>query len=221
MSRYRTVEQGEYIASIALSEGFLDWRRVYDHPANAELRRKRPKPNLLLAGDVIFIPDKIEKTEEGATEREHVFQVPSATMEIRLFLHEQQEGQPLANVAYVLIANDTTYKGTTDGEGLVSQKVQIGTPQAILLVPSMKLEWKLQIGHMDPHYEETESEHILTGVQARLANLGYYFGDIDGNLNGATTSAIKQFQRHLLAREDADGTLDDETSQALVDRHKC
>ena len=221
MSKYRTVEQGEYIASIALSEGFLDWRRVYDHPENAELRKKRPKPNILLPGDVVFIPDKQEKTEQGKTEREHVFQIPSGSMEIRLFLHEQQEGQPLANVDYVLTVNDTTYKGTADSNGLVVQKVPIGTPQATLAVPGMRLEWQLQIGQMDPHHQVTEPEHIMTGVQARLANLGYYFGAVDGNLSEATTSAIRQFQRHVMERENADGDLDDETSDALVKRHKC
>jgi hypothetical protein len=33
-----------------------NWRTIYDHPSNADFKRKRPNPNLIFPGDRIFIP---------------------------------------------------------------------------------------------------------------------------------------------------------------------
>jgi LysM domain len=53
-----TVRTGETLATIARKYGHSDWKTIYDHPANAEFQRKRPNPNIILPGDVIFIPDQ-------------------------------------------------------------------------------------------------------------------------------------------------------------------
>jgi hypothetical protein len=56
MSIPYTVKSGGYLGKIALDHGFKDWREVYDHPDNAEFRRKRPDPNKIFPGDVLMIP---------------------------------------------------------------------------------------------------------------------------------------------------------------------
>jgi hypothetical protein len=43
---------------IAGKYGFKDWKAIYDHPSNADFRRRRPNPHLILPGDRIAIPDK-------------------------------------------------------------------------------------------------------------------------------------------------------------------
>lgn len=45
----------------------------------------------------------------------------------------------------------------------------------------------IKIGHLDPVDE-------ISGQQGRLNNLGYYFGDIDGNDSPRFRMAVEEFQ---------------------------
>jgi hypothetical protein len=58
MATTHTVKHGENLTIIARHYGFTDWHTIYDDPANAAFRRKRPNPHLILAGDAIVIPDR-------------------------------------------------------------------------------------------------------------------------------------------------------------------
>ena len=49
MSKRHVVAQGEYFSLIAARFGFA-WKTLYEHPANAELRKKRPDPNVICPG---------------------------------------------------------------------------------------------------------------------------------------------------------------------------
>lgn len=71
MSETYIVKPKETLGGIARAHGFADWRVVYDHPANEKLRAARPNPNQIHAGDKIFIPDKIEKAHDVATDKTH------------------------------------------------------------------------------------------------------------------------------------------------------
>ena len=53
-----TVRSGDTLGKIAGKHGFKDYREIYDHPANAIFKAKRPNPGLIYPGDVIVIPDK-------------------------------------------------------------------------------------------------------------------------------------------------------------------
>ena len=54
---YHTVAQGECLSTIAASYGFRDYRTVYNDPANAEFREKRPNPNVIWgSADVLWLP---------------------------------------------------------------------------------------------------------------------------------------------------------------------
>jgi hypothetical protein len=53
-----TVRSGENLTTIARKYGYSDWKAIYDHPKNMDFKRKRPNPNIIFPGDVIFIPDK-------------------------------------------------------------------------------------------------------------------------------------------------------------------
>jgi N-acetylmuramoyl-L-alanine amidase len=68
----------------------------------------------------------------------------------------------------------------------------------------------LAVGHLDP--DETTS-----GVQARLANLGYYAGPIDGEMNDATREAVIAFR--LAELGDETDVVDDAFTEALVKAH--
>jgi len=58
MPRTHVVVEGESLSTIAAAEGFRDFRKLYDAPENAELRKKRPNPNLIRPGDEVVIPDR-------------------------------------------------------------------------------------------------------------------------------------------------------------------
>lgn len=72
MATTHTVQEGESLVTIAKQYGFLNWKTIFDDPANAELRKTRPTPNSLVPGDVVAIPDKKPKKVNVATTREHV-----------------------------------------------------------------------------------------------------------------------------------------------------
>ena len=57
MAQVHEVKQGECLSSIARRFGFRDWKKIYQHPMNADLRQKRPNPNVLHPGDRIFISE--------------------------------------------------------------------------------------------------------------------------------------------------------------------
>jgi len=56
-----TVKPGETLSAIAKQYGLPSWRELYNDPANAAFRTKRPNPNLIHPGDKINIPGKDPK----------------------------------------------------------------------------------------------------------------------------------------------------------------
>ncbi len=75
MPTNHTVKEGESLITIAKQYGFLNWRTIYDAPENAELRRTRGRPNAILPGDVVSVPDKKPKKVSIATTKEHVIKL--------------------------------------------------------------------------------------------------------------------------------------------------
>ncbi len=53
-----TVVSGESLSKIAKNYSVNSWVQIYEHPANATFRAKRPNPNLIYPGDLIFIPNQ-------------------------------------------------------------------------------------------------------------------------------------------------------------------
>jgi len=85
-----TVKQGDCISSIAQKHG-LFWDKVWNHPKNAKLQETRKDPNVLSPGDVVFVPDKEEKEESGATEQRHRFKKKGVPAKLRLRIMEEPE----------------------------------------------------------------------------------------------------------------------------------
>ena len=66
------VKQGDCISSIAFENGFFP-DTIWNHPSNAELKKKREDPHVLLPGDMVFIPDKRPKEVSEPTNQVHKF----------------------------------------------------------------------------------------------------------------------------------------------------
>ena len=213
-----TVEQGEYLGSIAARYGFKNWRTIYEHPQNQEFRKRRPNPNVIYPGDVVFIPDKDQKTVSCATGESHDFRVKTAQHWLKIILKDSDRNL-LQNVDYRLAIGDQTYTGNTGTDGRVNQKIPVDATEATLTVEALGLGWNLKIGHLDPVHDDPQDSPIFTGVKARLKNLGFYAGEVDDELNSETQDAVKRFQEVVLNRTDPDGQLDSDTREALLREH--
>jgi Putative peptidoglycan binding domain/LysM domain len=208
MPEYK-VKQGDCISSIAEKHGFSP-DKIWDHPDNANLKEKRKDQNILFHGDVVFVPDKEDKEESGATEQRHRFRKKGVPAKLHLQLLEDDE--PRANESYTLIIDGNLLSGTTDADGRFEQPVPPNAKSAKLLVGEAQDEYVLNLGHIDPVDE-------VAGVQARLNNLGFGSGNLNGVLGPETKAALKRFQEKYELSES--GKPDEATQKKLLDVHGC
>jgi N-acetylmuramoyl-L-alanine amidase len=129
------------------------------------------------------------------------------TLSVRLL---DADGEPLADEPYVLEIDGQHTEGRTDSDGLVEISIAPDARHGTLRLTERRQTHQLELGHIDP----IES---ISGVQARLNNLGFDCGEVDGRLGPQTAAALRQFQS--ASDLEATGTLDDDTRQALQDSH--
>jgi len=201
-----TVAQGECINSIAHQYGFF-WETLWNHPQNAQLKQSRKDPGILLPGDQVFIPERVPKTETRATGQMHRFRLKGVPALCRLQLFEGEE--PRANQRYEMIVGGKVLTGTTDAKGVLTQSIPPDAREAQLTVGPDQAQFTIVFGHLDPIGE-------LSGVQARLANLGYPCG-ASGELDEATRAALQEFQTRFGLK--ATGELDAATRDRLRSMH--
>lgn len=209
------VQQGECLATIARRFGFASYKKLYDDPANAALKKLRPNPNVLRPGDVVMIPDKAPKEVDAATGTTHRFRVKVPAKELRLVLRDHG-GDPIADTPYELSVGDEVRTGTTDGKGKLKEAIPDGIAEAELVLLGRALT--LRLGHLDPLDGAKDKKHVA-GLQGRLKNLGYDTGPADGRLGRRTRAAIAMFQAdHGL---EVDGEPGDGTLAKLEESHGC
>lgn len=201
------VRQGDCISSIAQQSGLLP-ERIWDHPNNSELRENRGSPNILHAGDVVFVPERQERQESCATQQRHRFRkrgVPSM-LRLRLLIG----GEPRADERYILEVDGELLSGTTDDQGRLEHHIPPDARRGRLLLGETQDEYALNLGRIDPIDE-------ISGVQGRLNNLGFDCGAADGNLGPRMEEALRAFQRkHDLTES---GEADEATRNRLVEIH--
>lgn len=209
MPRQHVVQEGDGISSISEQYGFAP-ATVWNAAENAALRQKREDGNVLMAGDVVMIPDARVKQLERETGKRHRFRKVDVPPLFELQLLEQ--GSPLAQLAYTLTIDGKSQSGSTDDEGVLREFVPSTARKGSLsyTVDGEKHELNLNFGELDPITE-------LIGVQKRLNNLGFGCGAPDGTLNAATKLALQQFQ--MAVGLDASGELDQATRDQLRQAH--
>ncbi|WP_437599802.1 peptidoglycan-binding domain-containing protein [Sorangium sp. So ce590] len=181
---------------------------IWNHPENAELKRKRKDMNVLAPGDVLFIPDKRLKEEQAATGRRHVYRRKGVPALFRLQVFDGQE--PRKRQRYKLTVDGRSSEGTTDDKGILIEFVATGASRGELVIGPDELRVQIDFGHMDPI-------DTLSGTQKRLANLGYDCGGTDGRPSEATEAAIRAFQRRFRLPET--GEPDEATLRKLEEVH--
>jgi hypothetical protein len=210
---YYQIKQGDTLAKIANVFGLADWKRIYSHPDNAEFRIKRPNPNLLHPGDVVFVPDQELREEAASADQRHsyVYRRPKQMLRIAV---EDMDGKRIKDVRFELTVDGTRQSGTTDSRGIIEREIPVGAATGILKVSEYK--WVLAIGHLNPMDAKTPDGGV-SGAQGRLRNLGYPVGPIDGDLGPRTRAAIGYFQAD--EQLPVTGELDDATITRLRKVH--
>jgi hypothetical protein len=183
------VKQGECLSSIAHQYGFRDYLTVWKDGANADLSKARPSPNLLHPGDVVVIPDKALREEQRPTGSMHQFRLKSNPRILRITLRHD-DGAPVAGEPYELTCGGKVLTGSTNGDGKLEQAITKDAETATLKF--LDREWNLNIAQLNPMEDATDDG--ISGCQARLRNLGYDPGPIDGIAGTKTERAVRHFQ---------------------------
>jgi len=190
MSVDHVVQQGEHLSQIAEKYGFRDYKIVWNHPSNADLKKLRQSPNVLMPGDTVHIPDKTQRQESCSTEKMHRFKLADC----RLFLHlaiKDFDDQPLANTKCDLQIDGKSTSVTTGPDGHLKVPISPLTKEATLtfhdpLVP-FDVSVPIKIGHLNPVEE-------LSGQKARLSNLGYITRPLEEVDKATLERAVQEFQ---------------------------
>lgn len=201
------IRQGECLPSVAARYGFA-WKTVWDHPANAALRQRRPSPAALVPGDEVEIPERQPRTATAATGQTASFTAAGVMLRLRLV----ERGAPLAQAACTLTVDGRPVEATTDGEGMLEVALPRTATRARLAIDGRPDALTLLLGHLDPASE-------VSGQQGRLQNLGLWSGALDGAPSEALRWAIRAFQSgHGLPET---GEADRATQERLVEAHGC
>lgn len=215
MPMYR-VKQGDYLSKIARRHGFLNWRAIYEHPGNAGFRRRRPDPNLIVAGDEVFIPDKESRQVEAPTGKRHIFRLHEPENWLRLSLIWFHRDEKLTGRPYRLEVGGRRFTGTIPTNAVIAHRIPADAETGRLEVDAtggmQPFTWVLHIGYLDPLDE-------VTGVQQRLANLNLASGFKDSRDDTKTKVAVRAFQEHY--RLTVDGIMGPETKEKLRQAHGC
>src|SRR4051812_9076428 len=177
MGRTHVVKQGERLATIAAMYG-VSPTIIYAAPDNAELWKKRPNPNHLLPGDEVSLGDP-NRPSDLPTGAGHTLMIANGRDEtVSLFLGSRYDAS-FAGQKFELKAGNRTIQGTVPDDNVIVAVVALGTEAGVLKLwlsedPEVIASWTLKIGPLDPITE-------VSGVQARLNNLGYGAGEVDGN----------------------------------------
>ena len=218
------VRPGECLTSLAARYRLSDYRALHDHPQNAELKKLRKNPNILLPGDQVFVPDEPEpKMVEIATGKLHQFKVKQKQAKLRVYL-QNEDLEPYAQKRFEIRLGAVTLPGETTKEGLVEVDVPADqdrcTLAAWLFEPEdpddpdepPDVEYELWIGHLDPVTS-------ITGLQARLDNLGFRC-PVSGALGEETLAAIERFRARHAVKPEGDAPIDEPLLSKLAQMHE-
>lgn len=209
---YHTVKAGECISSIAsLHDHFGE--TLWNAPENAELKRQRKDPNVLMEGDRVFVPEHKPKQISKASDARYRFRRRGVPAKVKVqFLDE--DGQPIANEGYRLDLEGRLIKGATDGDGWFEEGIPPGAKEGKLVFDNGK-EYTLRLGYLDP-IDSTP------GLHQRLQNLGYPCGQDEPNeLGPGTLSAVRAYRadQGMSIPDQLDDTVLEETRTNLKSQH--
>jgi type VI secretion system secreted protein VgrG len=129
------------------------------------------------------------------------------TITLRLCIRDERR-ELRTQLPYRLTAGGKVINNHTDDNGMLIEEIDVGVEQGTLEFDRYKIVLQLF-----PFHSVTE----ISGVQARLRNLGYYFDPLDGQLSDNTRDAVRHFQQDMGLP--VTGDPDAQTQAVLVQWH--
>lgn len=184
----KIVTQGECFLSIAAESG-MTWEQLWKDPANKALADKRKLPTILKPGDAVYVPEKEGTAADRPTDAKHRFRLKGTLAKLRIRV--LSNGAPLVGTKCKLSTDGADAQETTkptDANGVFEASIPPTLQQAHFLVEETGEEYLLKIGWLDPI-------DSVSGLQARLNNLGFSCGKVDDGWGKKTRGGMQSFQR--------------------------
>jgi N-acetylmuramoyl-L-alanine amidase len=124
---WHQVQEDEDLPIIAAQYGIKDWKFVYNHDKNAELRKNRPSPYILYKGDKVWIPKVEPKQFEAVTDQTHKYVLYPPKVPFQLVLRDD-DGEPYAGIKYEIRINNTVFgegEKKTREDGLIFEMIPL------------------------------------------------------------------------------------------------
>jgi hypothetical protein len=191
--------------------GHKSWTDIWDHSNNAKLRKKRD-PNLLVEGDFLYVPKVEAKEESESSDTRHRHKVEREQDELVLCFKEVEAYIKLfGSIAYKIKVGKNELKGEIKNEGQeVKIPLGLAVEEASLWIEDV--EYKLDIGGLDPVWR-------LSGVQARINNLGWDTGKVDNIIGPLTRRGVRDFEAYYKIK--VDGKVDSTTRNKVKEVYGC
>jgi hypothetical protein len=167
------IRRGDFLLKIAYKLGF-DADTVWNDPLNDDLRKLRPDPNFLLAGDLMYVPDQTENdppTHDLAAGSTTTFVTPPPPTHTLHFRFVNDDGSVYASKDYTIQELPDLTGLSTDGDGFSTFEAPVTLDKATIVFTETGEQWSFQIGGIDPI-------NSLSGVFQRLQNLGFIGRDV-------------------------------------------
>jgi len=243
MASQHEVKNGECIGSIAYAHG-MPWEEIWNHAKNGAVRRLRGDPNVLRAGDVLFIPDYKPEPHVLETGKHHriVYQPPRAQLRLRVVLDPgappasgtspapasgskdiaQEDPEPSSEARADKARKGLAYRLFVDDE--IIEGTTDGDGYVDCEIPPTASLGRLLLAPGTPDETEVRVQlgHLdpieeVSGVKQRLRNLCFDCGDQSDEETPELGAAVRAFQsKHGL---EPTGALDDQTRAEIKKAH--
>ena len=192
-----TVKQGDCINSIAYEFGFFP-NTIWNHPKNASLKELRKDSGILFEGDKVFVPEKNTKKIGLNYDKRNRFKMKGVPARLALTILDS-EGQPRSGDNYFLDIDGIIIRDKLDSNGQLDVSISPTAKVANLIVGDKlnPIRYEITLGYLDPL-------DTITGIQARLNNLGFDCGTEKGAIGELTKIAIRLFQKKNKLLEDGE-----------------
>jgi hypothetical protein len=217
------VADGDRMSKIAHEHGYKDYHALYLAQPE-KFRKKRPNPEILMPGDEVELPDKIEAKHSTKDKKAQKYEDDTKLPEVRVTL--QAAGKPLANKVLTVTADGKILGAvTSDGDGAVKFHVEPDTAKVLLTCSDPPFSIRLRLGELRPATE-------AGGVEQRLDNLDYRVPIAAASAPAGSKAektakeaherrikkAVQRFQEDH--KKKADGKVDDDLRKLLVKNHE-
>ncbi len=181
------IRQGDYLSKLAYKFGF-DADTVWAEAKNEPLRQIRTSPNILLPGDIVYIPDPVRNspaTHNLSNGTTNTFVSDPATVTVTL----KFGNATFASQSYSVRELPHLTGQTSSADGTVTFAIPVTIHTLTITFTESDETFVFHVGHLDPI-------GTPSGVFQRLQNLGYIDPDspfVPSNLD-LVRVALRDFQ---------------------------